>query len=293
MNTFSKLLLLVFFITALQLNAQFTPKTTGISSFSRFFKSETYFVLTKNDKINKALIEAVDSNWTITKAKIINTDTFELMSRDRDKSFVYIKNLKQKGIGKPVKALCLVNGGYDEMATYITNTLAYVSLDNEGYEANEEEIIYRLGHLLVQLQDVVQIIKDEKIIEKTPEKVRDKMQKYYMGRCKPLQEKTLLVDKRYLNQKIISQSEFEKNYKFDVEFVSKDVIAKAIKSKDATAAYLVSALNLYKINSVADCETGKIIYVDFEEENKVTYEFERNFDLDDILQLNGHVRIGK
>lgn len=293
MNILTKLLFIFFVSIGLQLNAQFTPKITGISSFSRFLKSDTYFVLSDNESVDKALINAVDNNWTLTKSHIINKDSFELLSRDRDKSFVYIQNLKQKGSGKFIKAICLVNGGYDEMAIYLSNTLAFVSIDNEGYEVNAAEVNYRMGHLLIQLQDVVNIVRAENIAEKTPEKVREKMQKYYMGRCKPLQQKTLLVDRRYLNQKIISQSEFEKLYKFEVEFVSKDVIEKAIKSKDSSSAYLVSALNLYKINSIADTETGKLLYVDFEEENKVTMEFERNFDSDDILQLNGHVKIGK
>lgn len=293
MKNIYHLFLTLFLLLTLSLNAQFTPKVTGISSFARFLKTDTYFVLSENDVLNKAFENAINNNWSITKSHLISLDSFKIYAKDRDKSFVYFKELKEKGAGNKVKALCLVNGGYDDMATYITNTLAYISIDNKGYEANEEDVIYRLGNLVYQLQDIVQIIKEEKIAEKTPEKVREKMQKYYMSRCKPLQEKTLLIDKRYLSQKIISQSEFEKTYKFDVQFVHKEVIEKAIDAKDNSSAYLVSALNLYKINTIADCATGAILYADFEEENKVTLEFERNFDREDILQLNGHVKTGK
>lgn len=272
---------------------QFTPKTTGISSFARFMKSETYFVFTENVEVDSALVKAVNENWNITPSHFISPDSFLVLSKDRDKSFVYISKLKQMGAGKQMEAVNLVNGGYDDMAKYLNNTLAYISIDNEGYEANLDEIVYRLGHIIYQLQDIVLITKEENFVEKSEAMVIKKMEKYYTKRCEPIQNKTLLVDKRYLSQKIISQSEFENLYKYDLMFVDKEAIDIAIKKKDESKVYLVSAVNLYKINTITDCATGAILYIEFEEENKMTNEFNRNFDRDDILLLNGHVKSGK
>lgn len=290
-----KKLIFLFFCSffVLFLNAQFTPKTTGIASFARFLKSDTYFVYTGKSKIDSAFVKAVAENWTITNVYFVPQDSFKILSKDRDKSFVYISNLKIQGTGKQVRALCLVNGGYDDMATYLNNTLAYVSLDNEGYEANLEEVIYRLGHLVYQLQDIINITKTENYIEKTEEAVRFKLEKYYSSRCASVQEKTLLIDRRYLSQKIVSEQEFTNLYKFNLSFVSKDIIEKAIRDKDASKVYLVSALNLYKINTVTDCATGQILYAEFEEENPVSYEFNKTFGRDDIILLNGHIKVGK
>ena len=291
---FKKIIFSLFAVfLAFALSAQFTPKTAGISSFARFFKSDTYFVFTGNTAVDSALITAVAENWTITNALFIPEDSFKVLTKDRDKSFVYISDLKRQGTSKQVKALCLVNGGYDDMATYLTNTLAYISIDNEGYEANIEEIIYRLGHLVYQLQDVVNIVKEENYIENSEEAVRYKLEKYYTKRCELVQQKTLLIDRSYLSQKIFSEMEFTNLYKYSLNFVNKSVIEKAIRDKDKSKVYLVSALNLYKINTVADCATGQILYIEFEEKNPVTNEFNKTFDRDDIVLLNGHIKSGK
>lgn len=293
MNSIKLLLFLFALSFVVSSYSQFTPKTTGISSFARFSKTETYFVFTDNSKVDSALVSAVNQNWNITPAHFISKDSFLLISKSRDKSFVYITKLKQMGTGKQVEALSLVNGGYDNMAKYLNNTLAYISIDNEGYEANLEEINYRLGNMIYQLQDVVVITKSENFIEKTESKIILKLEKYYNKRCKALQEKTLLIDKRYLSQKIISQKEFENLYKYDLKFVDKNEIQKAILNKDESKAYLVSALNLYKINSITDCATGAILYLEFEEEDRVSKELNKNFDRDDIILLNGRVKAGK
>lgn len=290
----NRLLFILIFIFSLNfIHAQFSPKTNGYSSFARFIKTDTYFVLTGNEKIDAVIKEEVAKNWTITPFRFLPADSFLLVSKDRDKSFVYINKMKQMGNGKFLKTIALVNGGYDEKATYYSNTLAYISIDNEGYEANEEDVMYRYGHLLIQLQDIVEIEKEENLVGSNEEDIRAKFIKLYNKRCGALQEKTLLIDRRYLSQKIISETELMNLYKFNVSFVSKQEIEKAIQMKDASKAYLVSALNLFKINTITDCETGKIIYLDFNEEDPITKDFIKTFDRDDIIQLNGHVKIGK
>lgn len=285
----------LFFVVFLvfQANAQFSPKIGGAATFLRFMKSETYFVLTGNARIDSAFRSAVNEYWDITPSVFVSQDSFKLFTRDRDKSFVYFNNLKILGTGKPIRALCLVNGGYEGMATYLNNTMAYISIDNEGYEANSPEIIYRMGHLIYQLQEAVDIVNGSNMADKTELAVRNKMQQYYNSRSIELQEKTLLVDKRYLSQKIVSEAEFVNLYKFGLSFVHKEEIEKAIMEKDETKAYLVSALNLYKINTVSDCATGRILYTEFEEEHPITKDFTKTFDRDDIILLNAYVRIAK
>lgn len=289
---FSLLIILLTFNTIVTFS-QFSPKTKGLASFVRFNKTETYVVLTGRAELDDALKTSVKENWTLTKIHFIEEDSFLIVSKDRDKSFIYIHKMKKQGISKKIKIIALVNGGYDQKATYLSNTLAYISIDNDGYEANDLDVIYRLPNMIVQLENIVLTVKENNIIEKTELKVRDKMTKYYNKNCGIIKEKTLLIDKRYLSQKIISEKELLNLYKYNIELVSKEYITKAIKEKSTTYVYLVSSLNLYKINTVTDCETGKIIYVDFEEENKITHDLDKFFSRDDILQLVGHIKSGK
>ena len=273
--------------------SQFSPKTKGLSSFARFNKTETYVVLTEREELNEAFKEAILNNWTLTKIHFIKEDSFLLVSKDRDKSFIYFHKMKKQGIAKKIKVLALVNGGYDQKSTYISNTLAYISLDNNGFEVNDLDIVYRLPNIVKQLEDIVLIIKENNLVEKTEAKVRAKMIKLYNKKCGTIKDKTLLIDKRYLSQKIISEKELLNLYKYNIQLVSKEFLAKAIKDKDSRYVYLVSALNLFKINTVADCQTGEILYADFEEEDKISHDFDRYFSRDDITQLIGHIKAGK
>lgn len=286
-------LILFFLGFVLSITAQFSPKTKGISSFVRFDNTETFFVLSEIEELRNAQIEAVKENWTINTPHFISKDSFLLVSKNVDKSFVYIHQMKVQGTGKKIEVLALVNGGYDKMTTYISNTLAYISIDNEGYESNDIDVVYRLPNLIHQLENIVEITKENNYVERSDVKVRNKMMKDYNDHAGILQHKILLVDRRYLNQKIVSQSEFLKLYRYEIVFVDKETITKAIKEKDSKYAYLVSALNLYKINTVTDCETGNIVYVDFEQEEKLTEDFDRNFSSDDIIKLSAKVKMGK
>lgn len=289
-------ILILIFVSVIfipNVEAQFTPKTKGLSSFARFNKTETYFVLSEREELKAAQIEAITEQWTITKSHIIDLDSFLLVSKDREKSFVYINKMKVEGTGKRIEVMALVNGGYDEMTTYLSNTLAYISIDNDGYESNELDIIFRMPNMIHQLEQIVLKAKENNYIEKSEDKVRNKMIRNYNDSTGILKDKILLIDRRYLNQKIISESEFLKLYKYEVVFVAKEAIAKAIKEKDSAYAYLVSALNLYKVNTVTDCETGNIVYADFEMEEKFSEDFDRNFTTDDIIKLNVTVRNGK
>jgi len=269
----------------LNLNAQFSPKIKGRAGFSRFMKSKTYFVLSDNKTLNEEYIKGVEENWTITDYHFIYEDSLQYYSIDPKKSFVYFEFLKRKGNDKRMKALTLVNGGTFERAKYITNSLAYISIDSDGYEANDIDISFRINNMIFQLNDAAKLLYDNNFVEKNEGNLYKKLAQIYNSRCSVLQEKTLLVDKRYLNQKIVSESEFLKLYKYNVEFVDKTTIEKAIKDKDETKAYLISALNLFKINTVTDCSTGEIVYIEFEEEDKITKDFERIMGRDDILQL--------
>jgi hypothetical protein len=64
-------------------NVQFTPKTKGFSSFARFNNTETYFVLSGREELLDAL------------------------TKDSDKSFVYIHKIKIERTEEKIEALAL------------------------------------------------------------------------------------------------------------------------------------------------------------------------------------------
>lgn len=63
--------------------AQFTPKTKGVSSFARFNNTETYFVLSGREELRDTL------------------------TKNSDKSFVYIHKIKIEGTEEKIEALAL------------------------------------------------------------------------------------------------------------------------------------------------------------------------------------------
>jgi len=287
------LLLIGFVIFSNNSFSQFTTLVKGVSNYTRFNHSETYFVLSEREELANSMKQAVNEFWKITPIHFVTEEEFKTISKDRDKSFVYIHKVKRKGIKQEIKVLALVNGGDDGKTTYLGKLLAFISLDNNGYESNELDLMYRLPNLIHQLQDVVTIVKEENITGNSEVAVRNKLIKHYNKRIAPLKNKILLVDKRYLSQKISSEEEIVRNYKYEVLFVDRETIKQAVINKDSKFAYLVSSLNLYKINTVTDCETGNIIYASFSEEDKFTEEFDRTFSYEDIKNLSGHVKNGK
>ena len=281
-----KLILTFLFNLIICLNfAQYAPILKGKASCARFLKSTTCVVLTADEAFNKQLIRSFEQSWTITPVKFITEETFASSISDTKLSFVSIQEYKVKGEKKEIGALALFNGGFTDTDFYLNSSLAYVAYDNWGIEKSISDIQKRLPAMVYQLQETISLINELNIEGNNEDAITRQLNKIYNARAGVLKTKTLLIDKKYQNLKIISVDEFAKLYKYAFEFVSSDEIMEAIDSRDPNKAVLFSSFNLHKFNQVVDCSTLEIIFSEKEVEDLISQPSLSKFDAGDMEEL--------
>lgn len=273
--------------------AQLSPILKGKASCSRFLKSTTCVVLSDDENFNKRLIQSFEESWKITPFKFISKEEFQENVSNISLSFVTIKEFNVKGNKKEIGAIGLFNGGFTDTNFYLNSCLAYVAYDNWGLEKNVADLTNRLPVMVFQLQETISLIHEHDISGNNEDAITRQLTKIYNDRAGVLQNKTLLIDFKYQNAKIISVEEFSKTYKFTFAFASSDEIKEAIDTKDPTKAVLSSSYNLHKINQVYDCSTYKVIFCEKEVYNVVEQPILNQFDFGDMEELSSCVKKSK
>lgn len=288
---FSFLLSLMFILNVAF--AQFTPQYKGKGSYAAFKKTVTRFVLTDDEDFNKVFRQAAKEQWKQTKVDFITEKQLSNQRPSEKFTYVYIHDFNVKDQKRTVKALALTKFASRDHLTFLNNTLGYISIDSKSLEQNFGDLKFRITHMVKQLNDIVDIVWEKNLKATDAPSMRNEMAKAYKEKSWKLRNKTLLIDINYLTMKIVDKEEILARYKYPVEFVPKTEIQRAIETKDASKAYLVSAANLYKINSVADCATGEILFANFVEEDATTFEISLLFDMKDAELLNTAVKKSK
>lgn len=289
-----KSFILSIFILSLNLvSAQFTHQYKGKASLSFINKTITKVVLTEDEEFNKVLRQAIKDYWKQTKVEFITEKQLSSQKPNDKYTYIYFNDFNVKDQKKTLKALALTKFASLDNLTFLNNALAYVSLDSKSMEQNWKDVSFRLPHLVKQLNDIVQIVWDNNLKASDAAAMRSEIIKAYKEKAWKLKNKTLLVDVNYLAMKIVDKEEILAKYKYSIEFVAKTEIQRAIETKDASKAYLISAENLYKINSVTDCATGEILFANFVEENPGTFQVSYLFDATDAELLYTAVKKSK
>jgi hypothetical protein len=273
--------------------AQYAPILKGKVSCARFLKSTTCVVLSENEAYNQQLTQSMEQSWTITPYKLISYEEFNLTVSNTDYSFIYAEEFDVKGEKKEIGALALFNGGFTDTKFYLNSSLAYVAYDNWGIEKELADIVKKIPAMIYQLQETISLINEYDISGNNEDAITKQLNKIYNERAGVLKSKTLLIDKRYQNIKIISTDELSKIYKYTFEFVSSDAIQEAIMKKDPTKAVLFSSYNLHKINTVIDCGTYETIFCEKEIRDLVFDQSLNLFDSGDMEELNSFVKRSK
>jgi len=291
--TYFVIIFFTFLIYSNSVFGQFSHQLLGSGSFASLNKSITKLVLTNNEDFNKAFISAVEENWEHTNYQVITEDQLKNERPSQDFTYIYIHDFVEKGKKKNIRVLALSKFAARDHQTFLNNTFAYVAFDSKSSESNISNTEYRLHHMVKQLNDIVNLIQEKNLQAKTVDGIRGLLSKEYAQNAWKLQNKTLLIEENYLVSKIASKDELLKKYKFPIEFVPKEVIEKAIKEKDETKAYLITVVNLYKINSITDCATGELLFANFVQEDPITFEMSEIFDAYDIDLLFQSVKKSK
>lgn len=288
------LLSFIFLILFTSSRAQFSPLLKGEVSLTRFLNSTTIVVLTEDDCVNEQLKRYFRETWNLTPVQFILDQELEIYFDNMDFSFVFIDEFKVKGEKKLVGSMALFNGGFTERnLVYLSSSLAYIAYDNHGIEKSLSDICKKIPAMVSQLQTTVRLVKDQNIKAKDEEDMREKLMDIYNSKAISLQKKTLLIDNRYKNTKIISVPEFESIYKYDYQFVSSENIEQAITNHESGKLVLFSSYSQFKINKVIDCSTHEIVYCEFETADQSTASRLNQFDDGDMKLLNNTVKKAK
>lgn len=284
------LLLLLTFLLGNTIQAQFSTKINGSGSMKKVIASQTFVVLTGNPEFDEAFEKAFKNNWNITPLTFVQEYETKDLIGNPDVSFIKFGDYKIKDSKNSFKALAIFLGGKSNYDIYLTNTYAYVALDQYGLEKTFESTTYRLPNMVKQLEQTIEVSSTSHIHGDDLDDYIEKMEEYYNSSANLLEGKTLLIDVRYTLSKIRDIDALTKMYKFSIEVVTKEEIQKAIDSKDANYAYLISAYSTKKINSITDCGTGKLIFAEVDES---TEDFDGNlkrFDADDMALVVANIK---
>lgn len=287
------ILSIISFLVVTTSFSQYSPQMKGKASLYKSFRNTTLVILTGNEKIDNVLKESVETYWKVTPFKFFEVESDAKLLDDVNYNILCLKEMEVRGKKKIVKAWVFGKSGGGILPKYLNNALAFVSLDNLFLERKDEDHLYRLPHIISQLNQTLNLVNINDITANIMEAVFEKMDKEYVKNATELQSKTLLIDANYTALKITSMDDFAKKYGYAFEVVPKETIEAAIRNKDESKAYLVSAVNEYKISTVTDCATGKILYASFVQENPINFEFSPQFNFDDMGKLGFAVKKGK
>ena len=199
-----------------------------LKMLDKFYKTTTYIVLDqhKESSYSLALTEAIKEFWKITPFEIIDVAKYKEYKKDKTKSFLTREYIAGN---KDYITLSLFMGGQKYMDTK-GKLIANVKLKH--YTATDEEFLYKLPTLVMNIQWKVNMEKNQKFTGESD------FVEYYSKNSRILHSRKLYILNDHLTTKITDMEKLKKYYKYDVRLVSKEVIMDAIITEDSTVAYL-------------------------------------------------------
>ena len=261
MSLLNNILFIIVFVFLLKTSAFSQISIATSDQVDKFYKSTTCIV--KDGKpfsfLNAYLKEAVESNWKITKYKIIEEDEFEKLRQREDLSFIILSEAAYTERKQLVKldVLNVVLGnkgkGLDNMPDMGSIPLAYSESDELNY-------LYKIPALIKLIQYQINVIKQNKI--STPESLMD----YHNKWNKEIKNKELWLLEEDLSPEINTLEKIKKIYPYNVKIKTKDELEEAIKAgKDILFLHLVAP---YEEGQTGKCwkfiiaaSDGKVYYV--------------------------------
>lgn len=214
----------LFFLGSIALKAQLEVPSQELINL--FFKTKTYFVLEDNpfSEANIQLKTAAQKFWKLTPYEFISVEEFEKKRESNQCSFASIDDVYYEfdKSSTKYKFLCVYMGGNykneSDMPQLCTFPLAYT-------EQDENEYAYKIGTLLIFVQNHIQLIKENPSLKKST--IID----YYNNNKGNLENKTLYLKSNEVEKKINSENTFKSIYPYSFKFVNQDEIETAIDNK--------------------------------------------------------------
>lgn len=222
--------------------SQETPKTTH-QNILNFYKTKTYVVLDDNpiSDYNMKIEDEMKKYWKLTEYQFISQEEFNRLRLDPKNSFLILSTVvfhKDKLQAKYDFFSLLLGGPYS-----VIKAMPIIAQVPLGYtEAPQESKAYKLGAMLKFLQAHIELVKEK------PEILDDNVFKYYNDSQKSIKDKTLYLIKEEMPANLNSKTEIAAHYPYNIKFVTRDEIEKAIdaETKDVVFLHKVGPENVNK-----------------------------------------------
>ncbi len=198
----------------------------------KFYKTKTCVVL--NDyafiSYNTKIKEAVEKYWTITEYEYISMTEFKTRCKDDNYSFLIATKVNfddDPMVGYSYLSLALgdKSGLLTKMPDLCSFPLSYYDVDYEKYD-------YKLGAIVLFMQNHVKITRDNPKLNKTT------ILQFYNKNLESMSGKTLYVIKDELASDVDTEAEIKKSYSGKVKIVEAEEIEEAIKNQDKNVVFL-------------------------------------------------------
>jgi len=222
--------LLFCFVTIINALAQ--EKVATPEEIAKFYKTKTCVVL--NDYVfnnyNAKIKEAVTQNWTITEYEFISMAEFKTRCKDENYSFLLqTKVAFNDDLSASYSYLSLAlgekSGNLERMPDLCSFPLSYYDVDYEKYD-------YKLGAIVLFMQNHVKITKDN------PDLNKNNIIQFYNKNLESMSGKTLYLLKDELAEDVNTEAEIKKYYDGKIKFVEPEDIENAIKNKEKDIVFL-------------------------------------------------------
>jgi hypothetical protein len=294
-----------FSLTSQTARAQNTCMSYNDEEFKSFFSTTTKVALVGNENYDKAIKEAIDQYWTITKVEYFNYSDLvkNKMLKDKSASFLlpFVFNyhdlnfesddLRVWNFAGTDIWLCAVMGGRSGSKSYTDySLLSYAPIDNYANEMNMFNCSYRLGLMVKGMQEAIMIVKNNSLKAAPLNQLRAVL-KEMSAKAGVLKTKALLVNENIINDKNFKgkqslTADVLKSYKYTYKVVPQAEIETAIKNKDKQYCYLYPVFASNKNVFVSDLESGEIVYGTYAAKGL-------DINKDDIAKLNAAIAAAK
>lgn len=225
------LILIGFLLLFFNSNAQ--QAVANHQDLEKFMKTTTCIVYDTDifNTYNSAMETAVKQSWTITPYKFITMDDFKTMKHDSKYSFLVRTKVFSENKSNNVEYtfLSLVLGerdkNFEELPEICSFPLSYYNKDYEKYD-------YKLGALLIFVQNHIKITFDDQSLNK------NNILAYYNKNIQNLGNKTIYLCEDDLATDINSEQKISNYYSGSVKIVDPEDIQELIDNKDEDAIIL-------------------------------------------------------
>lgn len=270
MKAFKSIFVLFFSLLFTYSSAQLSASAFDSEDIELFNKSKTYYVLSGHQEFDSTVLAGLSTYWKHNKCDTMSYAQFEKNISNPSYSFMMLIKIdiikeKRDQSGRVISSTTdtyhyfgVFCGGKKNIEKYVySDMVAYCPINYLGDEKPMTNSSYRVPIMLKNLNDAIDIVKNEKM-KGNSLKMVNQLKDYYQAKSKIMKEKTLLVNTDLLVD--LTEAEFKEEYPYKIEFCKKEKILEVMNKKSKDYLIYQPAVTVNKAVMVFDAESYECVY---------------------------------